>query len=121
MEFSAALTVRTFGSEGGTHRYILVKITLSDESYRYFIRRGDGNNFKHRQLLDMTREEFTSTPSIKSVEPLGGGFITIYKKLVMVRGKSDTLGQAPRDVVATILQQEYPQCEIDIENPSHQP
>ncbi len=118
MDLSFAPAIRVFGAEGGTYKYVLLKITLNNNSFRLFIRSGNGYAYDHSALLCETRKEFHP---LTSIEILGGGFITIRKNLVMVTGKSHTYGVAPRDVVAEILRREYPAHEINIENAPTQP
>lgn len=118
MDLSFAHAIRVFGATGGTYKYILVKITLGDGTYRLFIRSGNVYAYDHGAVLRETRTEFHP---LTSIEVLGGGYITIHEKIVMVTGKSQTYGPAPRDVVAEILRRAYPTHEINIENAPTQP
>lgn len=118
MDLSFAPAIRVFGAAGGTHKYILIKITLGDGTHHFCIRSGNGYAYDHAAVLCETRTEFHP---LTSIEVLGGGFITMRKDLVMVTGKSQTYGPAPRDVVAEILRRTYPTHEINIENAPTQP
>jgi hypothetical protein len=102
MELEDVSTVKRFGVEGSTDRYILVCVQIISSgrnTRKYLIRHGDGRTYSHAELFKMTRTELHP---ISDVTCLGGGFLKITPKIrfITINGESHDFGPAPRDLVA---------------------